>query len=214
LPQIHIWITMQKHIHKLCFVLLLSFWTSLYAQEYVDNSLDTKIFTTQHTLILKTQYLSIKDEFNYGLVFQGLNLGIGYTLDKTRDKSMFSYSPDLSFGANFSKGVGLAWHFRPIDVYYGFKVNNDTQDRYSLVPIWLLIITGNSTPNCRAVTCFGGPRLNWVRNYSITSILTTSCSNFHFRHPYLDGPPGLNHQPKHIFIHSNFQTSSIIHIAT
>ena len=38
---------------------------------------------------------------------------------------MLSYAPGLTFGANFSKGVGLAWHFKPIDIWYGFKVNKD-----------------------------------------------------------------------------------------
>lgn len=109
----------------ICFIILFLSGTTLYAQDEFAQSPKDDSARTEHTLTLKTQYLQIKDEFNYGLTFQGPNLGIEYALVKSLKKSMFSYTPDLTFGANFSKGVGLAWHFRPVDVYYGFKVSND-----------------------------------------------------------------------------------------
>lgn len=72
---------------------------------------------------LKTHFAQIKDEFNYGLVFYGMNLNLGYSFISTSDGKTFSYTPELGFGANFNKGVGAALLFQPIDLFYGLNVN-------------------------------------------------------------------------------------------
>jgi hypothetical protein len=95
---------------------ILMFSSNLSAQDTIKKSI--------HSISLKSQFFQFKDEFNYGLVFSGLNLAGWYSLEKTNEKSTFKYTPELSFGANYSKGVGLAWGIVPIDIFYGFQTKN------------------------------------------------------------------------------------------
>lgn len=76
-----------------------------------------------HQLSFKTQYLEIKDGYNYGLAHRGLNLAGAYTLSMELGRNRFSYDAEISFGANYNQGVGMAWTFKPFDFYYGFRLN-------------------------------------------------------------------------------------------
>jgi len=78
---------------------------------------------TIHSATLKTQFFQIKDAFNYGLVFNGLNLVGRYSFEKTTEKTSIIYNPEFSFGANFNKGVGLDWGFIPINFFIGRNIN-------------------------------------------------------------------------------------------
>ena len=91
-----------------------------------------KVFIKEHTITFKPQFFQIKDAFNYGLAHSGLNLNAGYTFTRTGANLMFTFSPDLSFGVNYNQGVGLAWHLRPVDLYWGFRlpVNTFITDLY------------------------------------------------------------------------------------
>lgn len=113
-------------IKPILFIILLSLVsnTRVKAQELIVNK--------EHTLAFKTQFFQIKDEFNYGLVFNGLNLVIGYEYSKTTAKGVFSYSPELGFGPSFKKGIGLLWYFKPIDVFYGFNLNKSKEKLFVL----------------------------------------------------------------------------------
>jgi hypothetical protein len=75
-----------------------------------------------HSISFKPQYFQIKESFNYGLVHDGLNLGVEYTLTKRTENIMFSYSPEFSFGINYAQGVGMAWYLQPVDIFYGWKI--------------------------------------------------------------------------------------------
>lgn len=78
---------------------------------------------TNHSATLKTQFSQIKDAFNYGLVFTGLNVVGEYSLEKTTEKVTIIYNPEFSFGANFNKGVGVACGINPIDFFIGRNIN-------------------------------------------------------------------------------------------
>ncbi len=93
---------------------------------------------TDHSIHLKTQFFQIKDKFNYGLVFNGLNLVIGYSLIKTLDEHTFSYTPDFAFGANYNKGIGVALHFKPVDLYYGFMINKNLSKLVTVGPYFAI----------------------------------------------------------------------------
>lgn len=77
-----------------------------------------------HIFSFKPQFFQIKDAFNYGLVFNGLNLFTEYELNYQKGENLLSISPELAFGASYNphSGLGLSWHFIPIDLYYGFKL--------------------------------------------------------------------------------------------
>jgi len=89
---------------------------NLYSQ---DNSPGTN---PTHTLSFKAQYIQIKDEFNYGLVFSGPNLVVGYSFSRITDKDILMYAPEIAFGGVFNKGAGFAWRFKPIDIFYGRNI--------------------------------------------------------------------------------------------
>lgn len=80
---------------------------------------------TVHQLSFQTDYYQIKDEFNYGLVINGMNLALEYDLLKVKQDRMFSYSADLAFGPGYRQGIALNWHLKPLDFFYGYKVNNE-----------------------------------------------------------------------------------------
>ena len=64
---------------------------------------------TEHRLSLKTQYLQVKDEFNYGLVHRGLNLAGEYGLASYQGKNILRYEAELGFGASYNQGLGMEW---------------------------------------------------------------------------------------------------------
>jgi hypothetical protein len=79
-----------------------------------------------HSLFFNTQFCQIKDAFNYGLVFNGLNLSAGYSLEKrSASDHIFSFESDFAFGAIFKKGIAMNWRLKPVDLYYGFRVMDD-----------------------------------------------------------------------------------------
>lgn len=63
--------------------------------------------------ILNLNFNQIKDELNYGLVNNGLNLGIEYVNHKFFDKYGL-LSSSLDFGINFKKGIGANIVFKPV----------------------------------------------------------------------------------------------------
>jgi len=78
-----------------------------------------------HAISLKSQFIQIKDEFNYGLVHRGLNLAGEYTFVSHRDRNIFIYQAELGFGANYNQGVGMIWSLKPFDLFYGFNLYKD-----------------------------------------------------------------------------------------
>lgn len=90
---------------------------NVYSQDNVSAA------SLTHIISFNTQYIQIKDEFNYGLVFSGPNLVAGYSLARISDKDILQYSLEIGFGGVFNKGAGYAWRFKPIDVYYGRILN-------------------------------------------------------------------------------------------
>lgn len=89
---------------------------------------------TNHSVALKSQFLQIKDAFNYGLVHNGFNIAGAYTWDCHTEKSYFACAPDLSFGLNFKKGTGITLHTKPVDLFYGWILINSTVTKLTIGP--------------------------------------------------------------------------------
>ena len=79
-----------------------------------------------HRISFKTQYLEIKDVYNYGLAHRGLNLAGAYTLTLEAGRNSFTYDAEIGFGANYNQGMGMSWNFKPFDLFYGFRLNQST----------------------------------------------------------------------------------------
>lgn len=78
----------------------------------------------EHTITLKSQFNQYKDELNYGLVFSGVNLGVCYSYQQSNENTLFEYSPEIGFGAIFSKGIGAVWRFRPVDFNFAWAITD------------------------------------------------------------------------------------------
>ena len=115
---------MKYYVGLIVTTVMLTFTSELSAQDTLGRK-------TQ-SLTLKTEYFQLKDKFNYGLVYNGLNLGVRYSLEKEFENAAFAYSPEISFGANFNKGIGLSWGFVPIDVFYGYKINSSETKPFTM----------------------------------------------------------------------------------
>jgi hypothetical protein len=89
---------------------------------------------TEHSVSFKSQFLQIKDEFNYGLVHRGMNLVGEYTLVSHLDRNKFMYQAELGFGANYNQGVGMIWSLKPFDLHYGFSLNDSPELPITLGP--------------------------------------------------------------------------------
>ena len=110
----------ETHLTTSLFILL--FAINLQAQEQSDKS---------HTISFSPQYYQFKDAFNYGLSTNGLNLPVEYEYKNHTSRTLFTYNASFSFGANYANGLGLSWQFKPIDLTYTFKLNDD--DRFSVL---------------------------------------------------------------------------------
>ena len=87
-----------------------------------------------HLITFKPSFIQIKDEFNYGLVHNGLDLAGEYSLSLSGERYSFEYKATLSFGANYKQGLGLALSFKPFDLFYGFKMNDNPSIQLTLGP--------------------------------------------------------------------------------
>ncbi|MDF1698869.1 MAG: hypothetical protein P1U56_23650 [Saprospiraceae bacterium] len=96
----------------------LVFSLNLKAQEQENEAIH------QHAITFKTQFLQIKDDFNYGLTFSGINLMAGYAYLHESEQSVFSFESEIGFGGIFNKGAGLAWRFKPVDLFYGHSFSS------------------------------------------------------------------------------------------
>ncbi len=100
--------------------------------------------STIHAISFKTRFIQLKDEFNYGLVFNGLNLGVEYSIISVREKYTFTYNGEFDIGASYKHGLGLNFSLKPLDLYSGLKLNKSHYLSVTLGPYcstyyqWLL----------------------------------------------------------------------------
>lgn len=98
----------------LLFSVLILFCSTLAAQENDD-------IKKTHSIKLKTQFVQFKDDFTYNLAFSGINLMAAYAFNRESKERLMIIHSEIGFGASFNKGAGLAWRFKPLDLFYGYK---------------------------------------------------------------------------------------------
>ena len=77
-----------------------------------------------HYVFVKTQFSQYKDQFNYGLVFSGINLDLGYNFTRSKENKITSYEGGIAVGINSNKGNGISLRIKPLDYFYGFKLES------------------------------------------------------------------------------------------
>lgn len=72
---------------------------------------------TSSLWIINLNYNQIKDELNYGLVNNGMNLGIEFVNLNKRPEKYGTLAASLDLGINTNKGIGANIVFKPIKYY-------------------------------------------------------------------------------------------------
>ena len=108
-----------------------------------------------HSLSLQAQFSQYKDQFNYGLVYRGVNLGGNYSCIRTLGKKVLSYNAGVIFGLNTNKGTGVALRIKPVDFFTDIKY---PLHHSLLADLSLIIINGSYIPIYRAAICSGLPQ--------------------------------------------------------
>jgi len=114
-----------------------------------------------HNITFKPQFLQIKDGFNYGLVHNGLNLAGEYSRISSAAYSTFIYSAEIDIGAVYREGVGLIWSLKPADLFYGFRLNKQSEVPVVLGPYMLAIYKWQLYPELQSGHMF------WFSSYEL-----------------------------------------------
>lgn len=78
---------------------------------------------TGSVIAIEPQFFQLKDQKNYGLVFNGGNISVGYTLQKQTGNIFFRYDAVFGLGVGFSKVIaGINLHLKPAGLSYCFRV--------------------------------------------------------------------------------------------
>jgi hypothetical protein len=85
-------------------------------------------------LSIDFRFWQFKDSMNYGLVYSGPGLAIGYEFEYSTSGRTFIYSPEVNLGVNFNKGIGVAYGGSPADLYYGYEVLQQSDKRLTIGP--------------------------------------------------------------------------------
>jgi len=121
-----------------------------------------------HYIMVKPQFLQIKDGLNYGLVHNGLNLAVEYTRGSSTESNTFIYSAEIGFGANYRQGIGMAWSLTPVDLYYGFRLNQKSNILVALGPYMAAIYKWQLYPELQS------GHMLWFSSYELGPQLLVS----------------------------------------
>lgn len=80
---------------------------------------------SNHSLNFSLALSQVKDDFNYGLVYSGINLSAEYQYSSVTKKEYFEYLSRIYFGANYNKGIGITFGAIPGHLFYGVNVKQD-----------------------------------------------------------------------------------------
>jgi hypothetical protein len=114
-----------------------------------------------HKITFKPQFLQIKDEFNYGLVHNGLNLAGEYSRAVSTASRLWTYSAELGVGAVYRQGVGMNWSLKPADLSYGFRLTRDSKAHAYLGPYALAVYKWQLYPELQSGHMF------WFSSYEL-----------------------------------------------
>lgn len=80
-------------------------------------------------------FFQVKDEKNYGLVFNGGMLNTSYLLRRHSGNHLFNYKVDFGFGPSFAKGIaGINFKLNPVKIDYCFRLAGNSSFSLYLGP--------------------------------------------------------------------------------
>jgi hypothetical protein len=84
---------------------------------------------------LRCRIFQVKDEKNYGLVFNGGMLNTSYLLRRHSGNHLFNYKVDFGFGPSFAKGIaGINFKLNPVKIDYCFRLAGNSSFSLYLGP--------------------------------------------------------------------------------
>ena len=96
---------------------------------WVNNVISQDTISTHlssHSINIKAQYLQLDDQVNFGYVFDGIGLILGYRWQKETGRVFINYQSEIGFGVVNNLGHGFYWKFKPLDFFHGFKVDQSS----------------------------------------------------------------------------------------
>jgi len=117
---------MTRNIFLFLLVLVLIFHTHLLnAQQKQKNSF----------LDLSGQFFQLKDQKNYGLIYYGGNIYVGYSFKQAKEKRILEYDGGIGIGAGASKEIaGINLFLKPVDISACYRISRGERHRFYLGP--------------------------------------------------------------------------------
>jgi hypothetical protein len=123
---------------------------------------------TDHSLSLHISYVRVKDQFNYGLSFGGLNLAGNYEMSYHAGNLDLNYNAEVSMGAVRNKGVGVMLRLKPIDGFAGFRLISESEKKLLLGPYFSAYFMWQLYPELQSGHLF------WISSYESGPRLRTT----------------------------------------
>ncbi len=172
-----------------------------------------------HFHAVTLNFLQIKEELNYGIVFRGLGLGYAYSAQWQNDKNLLGYDARFSFTILDTRDIlAPSINVVPVRLDYLFKMG--TNNRFCIGPFFTMEYNFEMYPDLQSGYSF------WFTHYSLGGALNYSfnAQKHHFdfifhttllgitsRNPVYDDPYFFDLSLGYIlrFVHQNFQFGTL-----
>jgi hypothetical protein len=172
-----------------------------------------------HFHAVTLNFLQIKEELNYGMVFRGLGLGYAYSAQWQNDKNLLGYDARFSFTILDTRDIlAPSINVVPVRLDYLFKMG--TNNRFCIGPFFTMEYNFEMYPDLQSGYSF------WFTHYSLGGALNYSfnAQKHHFdfifhttllgitsRNPVYDDPYFFDLSLGYVlrFVHQNFQFGTL-----
>jgi hypothetical protein len=113
-----------------------------------------------HDHQIAINFLQIKEELNYGLVFKGPGLGYQYTAEWRNQNRLLRYEGGISFNFPMTRGI-LAGSLNLVPVRFSYLFPAKPEGKFSIGPYAVAEINYEIYPDLQSIYYF------WFTNYSI-----------------------------------------------
>jgi len=172
-----------------------------------------------HFHAVTLNFLQIKEELNYGMVFRGLGLGYAYSAQWQNDKNLLGYEARFSFSILDTRDI-LAPSINVVPVRLDYLFKMETNDRFCIGPFFTMEYNFEMYPDLQSGYSF------WFTHYSLGGALNYSFNTqkHHFdfifhttllgitsRNPVYDDPYFFDLSLGYVlrFVHQNFQFGTL-----
>jgi hypothetical protein len=149
-----------------------------------------------HFHAISLNFLQIKEELNYGMVFHGPGLGYAYAAQWQNDKNRIQYEGRITFSTPLTRGIiAASFNIVPVRMDYLFKLGSEKA--FSIGPYFTMEYNYELYPDLQSgysywLTHFSlGGVLNYsfdVKQHQFDLLFHTTLLGFTSRNPVYDDP--------------------------